>query len=482
MLKRLFGCCLLGVGCLPLMANGGQPRVTYGSPVDYQITLAGNFGEPRPNHFHGGIDVKTDNVEGKHIYSIGDGYVSRLTVGLSGFGNAVYVTHPEGYTSIYCHLKRFAPKLERMIDRQAVAKGEKIDLHFTPLDFPVSQGQLIALSGNTGHSTGPHLHLEIHDAKTWDMLDPLDFLGACVTDSVPPQAHSFMACPVAGEGSFNGGSGKQTFSFGGLSVDSLISIRYASLPATMQYHLDQPFTAWGRVGFALWADDYMQGVYNHYGIRETILMVDGQEVFRADVSRIPVNSTRQVNSWGDYDHWQHHKTWYMRSYIPRGVTLPLLQADANRGIVDFNEERPYELTYILRDFMGNESRYDFTVVGQKATIAPVPEQPYNVFCDRLSLISLPGMQLVIPAGMVEDGLVVTPIVEQGSISPRYTFTQQPCPLFGWVELSIAAPRGIDPERLYIEGGGRDMGGTCENGWVTTRIRELGMTYELKVKE
>jgi hypothetical protein len=314
--------------------------------------------------------------------------------------------------------------------------------------------------------------LEIHDTKTWDMMDPLDFLVGCVIDSVPPQAHSFMACPVAGEGVFNGGSGKQTFSFGTQSMDT----RFRSSSC-----LDQSFTAWGKVGFALWADDYMQGVYNHYGIRETILMVDGQEVFCSNVQRIPVNSTRQVNSWGDYDYWLHHKTWYMRSYIPKGVTLPILRSGADRGIIDFNEERPYQMVYILRDFMGNEARYEFTVQGVKTPINPINPIPYNVTYDRLSLISLPGMQLTIPAGMVEEGLLILPKVEQGSVSPRYTFAQQNCPLFGWVELSIAVPRGVDPSKLYIEGGGRDMGGTYENGWMTTCIRELGASYELRVK-
>lgn len=447
----------LFIGTLLAAAN-----VKYHPPVDYQITLAGNFGEPRPNHFHGGLDVKTDNVEGKHIYTIGDGYVSRLTVGIDGFGNAVYVTHPEGYTSIYCHLKKFSPKLERVVHRTG-QRDEKIDLHFTPLDFPVAQGQLIAISGNTGHSTGPHLHLEIHDTRTWDMMDPLDFLSPFVNDSVAPKAHSVMACPVAGEGSFNGGSNKQTFGFS-------------------SNHIEQELTAWGKVGFALWADDYMQNVYNHYGIRETILMVDDKQVFRSDVHRIPVFSNRQVNAWGDYHHWLHNKTWYMRSFIPDGVTLPILQADENNGYVLFSEERPYKFTYILRDFMGNESRYTFTVTGKKCPVAPLSASRCNVRYDRLSLISLPGMQLTIPAGMVQEGLTVIPKVDQGSVSRRYTFSQQPCPLFGWAELSIAIPDGVDTSRLYIDSGGHDMGGVCQDGWITTRIRELGASYELKLKQ
>lgn len=294
------------------------------------------------------------------------------------------------------------------------------------------------------------------------MMDPLEFLSPYVNDSVAPQAHSVMACPQAGEGVFNGSDNKQTFAFS-------------------SQRIEKELTAWGKVGFALWADDYMQGVYNHYGIRETILQVDGKEVFRSNVHRIPVYSNRQVNSWGDYQHWLHHKTWYMRSYIPKGVTLPNLQADENDGYVLFNEERPYRVTYILRDFMGNESQYEFTVLGKKSEISPSKRTSWNVRYDRLSMISLPGMQLVIPAGMVEEGLMVVPKVGQGSVSNRYTFAQQACPLFGWAELSLAIPEGVDSSLLYIDSGGHDMGGVCQDGWITTRIRELGATYELKLK-
>ena len=168
------------------------------------MSLAGNFGEPRPHHFHGGIDVKTDGVEGKAIYSIGDGYVSRVTMGKYGFGNAVYVTHPEGYTSVYCHLKSFSPRIKAAMRRwQYAHETSEGDAQLSPLDCPVSQGQLIALSGNTGHSTGPHLHLEIHNTETWNMLDPCDFIGDFINDTVPPRAHGVMACPQTGEGVFN---------------------------------------------------------------------------------------------------------------------------------------------------------------------------------------------------------------------------------------------------------------------------------------
>ena len=374
-------------------------------PVDYDISLAGNFGEPRPNHFHGGLDISTDNVEGKVIYAIGDGYVSRITQGIDGFGNAVYVTHPSGQTSIYCHLKSFSPRIQAALrDYQYAHETNVPDARLSPLVCPVSQGQFIALSGNTGHSTGPHLHLEIHDTESWDMLDPYDFMNDYINDSVPPQAHGLMATPMSGEGLFNHSTAKQTFTI-----------------AAPQ--LTQSFTAWGKVGFALWADDYMQGTYHHYGIRETILMLDGNMIFRSMVDRIPVGKNMFVNAWGDYAHWRQTRRWYMKSYIEPGNQLSILYADSLRGVVNFNEERDYQLEYILRDYKGNESHYTFTVHGVREEI-PRMEIPIGgelFHWNQTNSFAYPGeMQLVVPYGLLADDLILQPDVirQPESVSDR----------------------------------------------------------------
>ena len=334
----------------------------YRSPVDYDIILAGNFGEPRPFHFHGGIDVKTENREGKLIYSIADGYVSRLTINMYGFGNAIYVAHPDGNTSVYCHLKRFDDKYEALLQRTG---RDTLSLVLPANKYPVKAGDLIAISGNTGHSTGPHLHLELHDTKTWVLRDPLMKLASIIADTVAPQAHSFMAYPMDGEGVFNGGFTKQTFGFGAPDIKVQSST----------FKVQREFTAWGRVGFALWADDYSEKTYNHYGIRYTQLLVDGKEVFHSDVDSIPISCQLEVNQWGDYDHWRHHRVWYMKSFREPGMRLPILHTNFEQGVVCFSEERPYHLTYVLRDYQGNESRYHFTVRGQRyAGITPRPRR------------------------------------------------------------------------------------------------------------
>ena len=437
------------------------------SPIDYEISLAGNFGEPRPHHFHGGLDIKTEGVEGKHIYAIGDGYVSRVTVGLYGFGNAVYITHPSGHTSVYCHLKSFSPRIKAALRRyQYKHKTCVADARLTPLDCPVSQGQFIALSGNSGSSTAPHLHLEIHDTRTWDMLDPYPFLADFINDTVPPRAHGFMACPQDHYSSFNGSSNNSQF-----------TIQSSKL-----------LTAWGRVGFALWADDYMQGSYNHYGVYDTRLLVDGQEVFHSCVNRIPVSQNRLVNSWGDYDHWLHRRAWFLRSYKEPGNNLAILSTDQSRGIVDFNEERDYHLEYILSDYKGNEAHYNFIVKGEKTTPSPIPDS-MNATEDRLlrwnqtNTYSIPGMQLVVPYGMLTNDVHIHPSVKEAieldALSDIYTFHNHSLPLVADATVSLYVQCPVeDTSKLYVSSDGVFQGGDYADGWVSGRLRDLGAAYTL----
>lgn len=436
---------------------------TFVPPVDYDIVLAGNFGEPRPHHFHGGIDVKTDGVEGKHIYAIADGYVSRVTRGLYGFGNAVYVTHPTGQTSVYCHLQRFSPRITRLLRRwQYRHESSVADARFTPLDCPVSAGQLIALSGNTGHSTGPHLHLEVHDTRTWHMLDPLDFIGSYVSDTVAPRLHGLMAVPLGGV--VNGGTSRQTLG------------------------VCKELNAWGKIGFAIWASDYMQQTYNHFGIRETILMADGTEVFHSNVEDIPVEHNLMVNSWGDYDHWLRSHVWYMKSYVEPGNRLAILRTDETHGILDIQEERDYQLEYILRDFNANESHYRFVVHGVRPVSCSTSTRTADAVAsrqffrwNRTNSYSRPGMQLVVPYGLLPSDLTIIPVRHRqpDDYSDVYSFASHSCPLLGYGELYLYPQRHVqDPSKLYIRSNERFVGGDFRNGWVVGRVRDLALKYEL----
>ena len=443
-------------------------NVLFGSPVNYPISLAGNFGEPRPNHFHGGVDVKTDGVEGKAIFSIGDGYVSHVSVGYDGFGNAVYVHHPEGYTSVYCHLKTFTPAIKAMVRKwQYVNKQSTGDIWFKPTDLPVAKGQLIAISGNSGASEAPHLHLELHETRSGDMLDPLDFIGQHVKDALAPMAHGFMAYPVSGEGVFNNNPGKSSHSFS-------------------SHNLSNKFTAWGKVGFGIWANDYMEITYNRYGVKKTELLVDGKTVFKSNVNRIPYEKTVQVNAWGDHEHFLRYNVWYMHSFLYPGMGLQMLSADKNKGIVNFNQERDYHIEYVLTDFKGNTSRYTFTVTGQKRAFAPQRQASTlrSVYWNRPYALQTDGVQLLIRPNSVANAITLTPTIscKDDALSNACTFTNNAERLFRPARISLKLTKRVkDTSKLYISGRGyvtRYLGGTYEKGWVTANMRDLHLQYSI----
>jgi hypothetical protein len=439
--------------------------ISYGSPVNYPIELAGNFAEPRPNHVHGGCDVKTGQIEGKAIHSIGDGYISRVTVGLSGFGNAVYVHHPEGYTSVYCHLKAFSPRIKAMMRREQYRqKTSNGSFRFRPAEIPVAKGEFIAYSGNTGSSQAPHLHLEIHDNKTWNMHDPLSFIGNNVTDHTEPQAHGFMACPALGEGSFGGGSSNQVFGFG-------------------SHELRTHFTAWGKVGFAIWANDYMGATYNFYGIRKTQLLVDGKLAFESDVNNIPVKSNLQVNYWGDYQHYIHSNVWYLRSYLLPGVNLPIFKTNRLRGYVDFNQERDYHLEYIVSDYAGNAAHYKFTVTGRRSPFAKAVsfDPKYTLYWNKKNTYKVSGAQLVVDKHLLAENVAVDPVIGRGRYSNTYRFKVFNYPLLGEAKLAIKITGSGNPKKYYLAsnwGTKHYQKSKYSKGWVIGEIRQLGSTYEL----
>ncbi len=444
-------------------------NVLFGSPVNYPISLAGNFGEPRPNHFHGGVDVKTDGVEGKAIFSIGDGYVSHVSVGYDGFGNAVYVHHPEGYTSVYCHLKTFTPAIKAMVRKWQYANKQSTgDIWFKPTDLPVAKGQLIAISGNSGASEAPHLHLELHETRSGDMLDPLDFIGQHVKDALPPMAHGFMAYPVSGEGVFNNNPGKSSHSFS-------------------SHNLPNKFIAWGKVGFGIWANDYMEITYNRYGVKKTELLVDGKTVFKSNVNRIPYEKTVQVNAWGDHEHFLRYNVWYMHSFLYPGMGLQMLSADKNKGIVNFNQERDYHIEYVLTDFKGNTSRYTFTVAGQKRAFVPQRQASTlrSVYWNRPYAMQTDGVQLLIRPNSVANAITLTPTIscKDDALSNSCTFTNSAQRLFRPARISLKLTKKVkDTSKLYISGRGyvtRYLGGTYEKGWVTANMRDLHLQYSIE---
>ena len=430
-------------------------KTSFTPPFDFPITFSGNFGEIRANHFHGGLDFKTGGTIGKPVRALADGYISRIRV-THGSGYVLDVAYDNGYSTINRHLSAFVGDVARRVeDLQYEKESWEVEITPEPDEYPVKAGQIIALSGNTGYSFGPHLHLDMIETATDEYIDPLPFFMNKVKDKTAPRAEGIMLFPQPGKGVVEGKQTRRAF------------------PA----HPTKPITAWGLIGAGIRAYDYMDGVQNKYGVKTVILEVDGEEVFRSTVDRFAYEENRYINSW---THGQ-----YMKSFIEPGNRLRMLQAsNGNRGLVEINEERPYRFVYTLSDALGNTSKVRFTVQGQKTTIAPVEHrEKYALKWDKVNYLQEPGLELVIPKGMLYDDVLLNYSVraDSGDIAFTYQLNDTRIPMHNACDLRIGLRRRPveDVTKYYVAGvtarGGKyRIGGKYEDGVMKVRIRDLGI--------
>ena len=456
------------IGAMPLRAQVAEPQ--FGEPFDFPLLLSGNFGELRSNHFHGGLDFKTQGVTGKPLLAIADGYISKVTVTAGGYGNALYITHDNGYTSVHGHLDRFLPAIARLVrEKQYEEESFVVTLEFGPQEFRVKQGEVVAYAGNTGYSFGPHLHMEIRTTDTNEPIDPLPFYKDKITDNIAPRATRIMV-------------------YGG--VNASIPQSSLGIPITLnpQQLSEAPILAWGRISTAISANDYMNGTTNNYGVRYVRLYVDDQLVSSSDVDRFSFDENRLINSWTDYAEQRRSGRWYMRSAIAENNDLRMLRADEHRGWVTIDEEREYHFRYELEDLYGNRSVYRFVVRGKRMDIPQrLPDYHYLMDASRPNRFYTQGFELWIPKGELFDDVELAYDVIPSAVDqvPHYRLTHSRIPLRKAAEITIPIwpDRGIDGSKLYVarvDGNGRQYcGGNYRFGRITADITELG-TYTVCV--
>ena len=442
-----------------------KPEHPFISPFDFPLLLSGNFGELRANHFHGGVDFKTQGVVGKPIRCIADGYISRVTVTPGGYGQAVYITHDNGYTSVHGHLHKFMTEVEQVVEAyQYEHETFAVDLTFGPDRFPLKQGEVFALAGNEGYSFGPHLHMELRKTDTGEYIDPLQFYTDIIKDKTAPRATHIMLYPQAGKGVVAGSSKKK------------------ALPLAA---LQTPVTAWGKIAVGIKAYDYMDGTSNNYGVRSVALLVDSVEVFRSTVDGFLPDENRMINAWTDYEEYATRGSWFMRSQILPGNTWRMLQADEEGGVVTINEERLYEFCYVLEDLYGNRRTYRFKVQGKEQQIEPLYKGKHYLAWNQGHIFQQPGMELVIPKGMLYEDVDLNckVIADSLNISFDYQLHDRPVPLHAGCSLMIGVRNYPIPDmtKYYVvrkyKGRKASAGGYFEEGFMHANIRELG-TYSV----
>ncbi|PID95168.1 MAG: hypothetical protein CSA95_01040 [Bacteroidetes bacterium] len=339
-----------------LGAQRPYEEVDYCSPVDFRIFLNGTFGELRSGHFHSGLDIKTGGVSGKDIHAIGDGWVSRIKVSPTGYGNALYIAHPEGYTSVYAHLQSFESAIaDFVLEEQYQKERFAIDIPVPKGKFTVKKGQVIAKSGNSGSSAGPHLHFEIRDTKTQHALNPLHF-GFQVKDFIRPKITGLMVYPESEYTLVDGKNVARRYNVEG----------WGPVYRPVDYY---KINVCGPFSIGVKAYDVFNDAHNKNGVYRYEMFVDDERLFGWVADKIAFSETRYINAFIDYATYVDKRERFVRTSIVPNNRLTMY--DGENGVINFKTPGEHTVKFLAMDFAGDTSVLTMTFVASVGCEQPV---------------------------------------------------------------------------------------------------------------
>ncbi len=452
--------------------NNSYPKNYFRSPLDIPLKLSGTFGELRTNHFHSGIDIKTNGEEGAVVYAIADGYISRIKVSPSGFGNALYITHPNGFVSVYGHLKNFMDVVTEYVrEEQYNTETFGLNLFPEPDKFPVTKGDTIALSGNSGGSLGPHLHFEIRDDRSEDPINPLLF-GFEVKDYIRPKIKSFKIYPYNWNSYINGANEAAVFEIGGWG---------------MQHRINSHDTIYlsGDFYFGISTVDLLNDAPNNNGVYQIEVFLDSTKVYSHKMELFSFGESRYINSLIDYGQYMENGVKYQKSYVEPNNILSVYDGVINRGIISFKDTLTHKLIYSVKDAYGNESRLNFIVQSAIPDSSMFKEQVNEgIFFDyaKANMFFTEDMQLDATEGSFYDSFYFTYDTLPGTdefYSLLHRVHHKSVAIHKYIELKIQPvnlPDSLQSKALIVELYKDEIfpvGGEYNDGFVAGVIRDFG---------
>lgn len=452
----------------PFKANN-YPAEDFRYPLDLPPSFSGLFGDLRPNHFHSGIDFRTNQREGYPIYAVSDGYVSRLRVQIGGFGQAIYIDHPNGYTSVYAHLKAFSPLLAKKVkNTQYSLQRFDIDTLLSKTEILIKKGELIGYTGNTGSSGGPHLHFEIRDTQTEEAINP-QLLGFSNTDTTAPEFKALYVYQLTGD-TFNERTNKK-----------LIAIH--ANKGSYRLSLPGPIPISGESGFGISAIDRNTPQGNAHGLYRIELSLDGKLIYSATWERFSFDHTKAINSHLDYFALKNTGTLIHKNFIDPGNPLKIYETGIGR--ISLNDEQIHQIKYRISDVAGNTSELAFDIK-RELPIRPTAVKPAlrGMKTNTENHFSSDEVKLLIPAGTLYNNIdfeYSKSAKLPGSYSAQHRIHKANTPIHQAYNLSIRAdeglPKNLQNKTLLVDSKGNASQSTFENGWVSAQVKSFG-TYHI----
>ncbi|MEM7163290.1 MAG: M23 family metallopeptidase [Bacteroidota bacterium] len=339
-----------------------HPKDYFRSPMDIGISLSGNFGDFRTNHFHSGIDIRTQGVIGKKIYASAEGFISRIRISPYGYGNAIYIKHPNGYTSLYGHLNRFNEKLQGYIHaKQYELELNTIDYYPEENEIKIEKGEVLGYGGNSGSSSGPHLHFEIRDSQTEQALNPMLF-GFDIKDNVKPEIYELYIYPKNEWSTINGKNEKQSFT--------------AKLKNGV-YQSERSIRCNGKFGIGIYAlDRFTNGKYKHT-FYELTMIQDNKETYHFKYDALDFETLRDVNCHMDYEEKRTFRKKITKCFRAPESRLDFYTTNINDGIVEISEGQQSSFEIRVNDIRGNTARVQFDLLGESSSVREQKKEEFD---------------------------------------------------------------------------------------------------------
>lgn len=446
------------------------PKNYFQCPVDGQLRLTGTFGELRPDHFHAGLDFKSaTGGTGQPIYAAADGVVDVIKVQSTGYGNVLFIKHPNGYTTVYAHLEVFAPEIAAWVKEQQYKKETfEVELNPSPEQFRIKKGQEIGKLGNTGSSSGPHLHFEIRNTTGKAVNPQLFNLG--IPDEVAPDLRDMKVYFLDDHRQV---LGSRTFP---LKKDKKGRIGLEG---------DTVLVGGWRIGFGVKAYDEMTGFRNDNGIYKLSMLVDDQLSYEWRINEFDMDDTRYMNAHIDYPARQRQGAWFHRLFVLPGDRLGNYTRTETMGSIAIYKEKPVKVTVNVADARGNTTTLQFWVMRDEANMETFNNPPYQYeFAqNKENRIDLEDFKMTMSPGCLYEDLkmeyVVTPPEEDNMYSSLHHLHRMQTPVHKNFTLSLkphGLPPHLKPKAVVARcGDGRpdNCGGEWKGEYLSTQVRSFG---------
>ena len=365
-----------------LLAQTNYPQDYFIDPLDINLVLAGTFAELRANHFHSGLDIKTQQREGLKVYACADGFVSRIKISHGGYGKALYITHPNGYTTVYAHLQKFAPKIEAYIkEHQYGQESYEIEVFPGAVELLVKQGDVVAYSGNSGGSEGPHLHFEIRDNEERP-INPMLF-GIDIKDTTKPIIKEVYAYPISDDAHIN-------------QTNEMCKLRL--IPQQNGDYTVENITAFGTIGFGIVSTDRQDLAANNNGLYDIESFFNGQPNFEIEFSRFSFAETSHLNRYIDYGVYKTKKQRIQKLFVEKNNPLSLYKNLDNNGFLRIEDSTTSVYKIRVKDYKNNDCWLTLNIKGMKAADIKKKETPksnYYIYADQTTTLSKDNVTVTI---------------------------------------------------------------------------------------